>query len=329
MSSSPSRLVPTIVHARFRESGLNIKLDWIKATIAGEKMKVSTEKELWSRMLGEDLRLIGDPILPSHIGSVEKKVLDGPFVLQICDLVNVAEPLLQKAPSTSPSPSSFPSPSRKMMKIKLTDGHTTAIALEYGVINHLYPSTPIGTKIVVKGVLIRRGMMLLVPENTLVLGGSVEFSVMSADPIRENIPPSAYEELDGDLPIITYSSMPYTPSVIKREIPGQDTDDPTLIGEEDDSIWFQISNNREEAETQTILDGYEEMDCKDWASDSEKLSSVVRNQHTMDLSSRSNPPSFGLSQALKKEVITISPPFTHLSQIDLGPPSGSFLVRVC
>jgi hypothetical protein len=62
----------------------------------------------------------------------------------------------------------------RTFKLSLTDGVRKVFALEYRRVPALdQERTPPGTKILVKDVLVRRGMLLLIPQTVQVLGGSV------------------------------------------------------------------------------------------------------------------------------------------------------------
>ncbi|EGG07716.1 uncharacterized protein MELLADRAFT_62483 [Melampsora larici-populina 98AG31] len=64
---------------------------------------------------------------------------------------------------------------RAMLKFELSDGHTSVNAIEYRRIDGLeLGETPLGCKLLIKKVKVRRGILLLTPENTVVKGLQVE-----------------------------------------------------------------------------------------------------------------------------------------------------------
>ncbi|KAL9658045.1 hypothetical protein ABK040_012284 [Willaertia magna] len=65
--------------------------------------------------------------------------------------------------------------SKRLLHFTLSDGYVNNIqAMEYKPINSLSLNTPLGTKILIKEVLVRRSLLLLVPECIQVLGGGVD-----------------------------------------------------------------------------------------------------------------------------------------------------------
>lgn len=70
------------------------------------------------------------------------------------------------------APISYP---RAMLKFELSDGHYTVPAIEYQKINGLnLAETPLGCKLLIKSPMVRRGLLLLTPENTTIKGFQVD-----------------------------------------------------------------------------------------------------------------------------------------------------------
>lgn len=62
----------------------------------------------------------------------------------------------------------------RCLKLSLTDGKQRFFGMEYVRIPSLSPSMPAGTKALLHNVTVRRGLLLLTPENTQTIGGKVE-----------------------------------------------------------------------------------------------------------------------------------------------------------
>ncbi|KAH9816036.1 hypothetical protein DFH28DRAFT_1125453, partial [Melampsora americana] len=79
------------------------------------------------------------------------------------------------------APIRFP---RAMLKFELSDGHRTVHAVEYRKIDELELGvTPLGCKLLIKNVKVRRGILLLTPQNTVVKGLQVEELEVQRDQI--------------------------------------------------------------------------------------------------------------------------------------------------
>ena len=91
--------------------------------------------------------------------------IKGPVVLQVQKTRNVSAPKANEESNHAP----------RLLKLQLTDGHTTCHGLELGLIPQLSLSTPPGTKVCLSGTIsVRSGFLSLDSNNTKVLGGKVE-----------------------------------------------------------------------------------------------------------------------------------------------------------
>ncbi|KAK7821685.1 hypothetical protein U0070_003726, partial [Myodes glareolus] len=91
--------------------------------------------------------------------------LEGPCVLQIQKVRNVAAPKDNEESQAAP----------RMLRLQMTDGHTTCTAVEFSYISKISLNTPPGTKVRLSGVVdVKNGFLLLTDSNTTVLGGEVE-----------------------------------------------------------------------------------------------------------------------------------------------------------
>eukprot|EP01044_Picomonas_judraskeda_P002270 COSAG03_NODE_157_length_11420_cov_28.022083_11_plen_265_part_00 len=111
--------------------------------------------------------------LPANLGSAN--LLPGPLVVQLVSCVDVARPAAQRR-SQEPQgclPAPEPSSSR-MLLLTLTDGQAECRGLELCSISQLSAALCVpGTKLALQGVPVRKGMLLLSPSSTRVLGGRV------------------------------------------------------------------------------------------------------------------------------------------------------------
>ncbi|KAL2912772.1 hypothetical protein HK105_207764 [Polyrhizophydium stewartii] len=103
------------------------------------------------------------------------------FFLQVVDIAEVGvasnqllDAIRERKPKRGePPPAGELVLQRKMLRLTLSDGMQTCSAMEYAPIPDLTLTSERGIKVFVSNVLIRRGVLLLTPENTRLLGGSV------------------------------------------------------------------------------------------------------------------------------------------------------------
>ncbi|XP_012578732.1 PREDICTED: tudor domain-containing protein 3 isoform X2 [Condylura cristata] len=115
--------------------------------------------------LNTDLRTIGKKFLPSDINGGKVEKLEGPCVLQIQKIRNVAAPKDNEESQAAP----------RMLRLQMTDGHISCTAVEFSYMSKISLNTPPGTKVKLTGIVdIKNGFLLLNDSNTTVLGGEVE-----------------------------------------------------------------------------------------------------------------------------------------------------------
>lgn len=127
----------------------------------------SDASSLRSALLNIDLKQIGVPALPDDINRCDSKRLAGPHILQLVSAVDVAQPqLFQDAPSDRKG---------RLLRLKLTDGHRSCVGVEYLPLGSLRsPDLVPGVKVLIRGVLIRVGVLLLEPKCIELVGGRVQ-----------------------------------------------------------------------------------------------------------------------------------------------------------
>ncbi|XP_004067207.1 tudor domain-containing protein 3 [Oryzias latipes] len=149
-----------------------IKEGWYLTDEGIEELKGSAEKLTHSDIihvaLDTDLRPIGSKILPSDINSGKTEKLEGPCVLQVQKVRNISAPKDNEESQGAP----------RMLRLQMTDGHTTCVGLEFKHLSKISLNTPPGTKVKLLGtVQVKNGCLLLEDSNILVLGGEVEHMV--------------------------------------------------------------------------------------------------------------------------------------------------------
>lgn len=158
-------------------------------------------------ILNKDIRKFGAKAFRDEWNSAESAMITGPLVVQLVALTNIAAPSINQSGG-----------GERMLMLRLTDGHSKLVALEYERCPSLSLNTPPGTKIRLSNVPIRRGKLLLNPSNTTVLGGHVSALVESWRTQREialrkkaelAIDLSLKKEQDSDLlPVIAPTVKP-------------------------------------------------------------------------------------------------------------------------
>jgi len=120
-------------------------------------------KLVYHQMLLSDFKVIAVPSMLLDVQTIHKRNLPGSFVLQLEHYINIAAPEADRKNEKA----------NRLLKLWLTDGTKTLIAMEYHRIPHLRASNPLGLKVMVTDVPVRHGVLQLTESNTQVLGGEV------------------------------------------------------------------------------------------------------------------------------------------------------------
>uniref|UniRef100_A0A8C2KJ97 Survival of motor neuron-related-splicing factor 30 n=1 Tax=Cyprinus carpio TaxID=7962 RepID=A0A8C2KJ97_CYPCA len=151
-----------------------IKEGWYLTDEGIEECKSSSEKEKTSPTdiiqvaLNSDLRPIGKSFLPTDINSGRIEKLEGPCVLQVQKIRNVAASKDHEESQAVP----------RMLRLQMTDGHTACIGLEFKHLSKISLNTPPGTKVKLLGaVQVKNGILLLDDSMIAVLGGEVDHMI--------------------------------------------------------------------------------------------------------------------------------------------------------
>ncbi|XP_035508244.1 tudor domain-containing protein 3 [Morone saxatilis] len=153
-------------------SGFLSKEGWYLSEEGVAELKGSAEKitpsDIIRIALDSDLRPIGRKFLPSDINSGRTEKLDGPCVLQVQKVRNVSAPKDHEESQGAP----------RMLRLQMTDGHTTCVGLEFKHLSKISLNTPPGTKVKLLGtVQVKNGLLLLDDSKICVLGGEVDHMV--------------------------------------------------------------------------------------------------------------------------------------------------------
>ncbi|XP_014902371.1 tudor domain-containing protein 3-like [Poecilia latipinna] len=149
-----------------------VKEGWYLSDEGIAELKGSAEKvtpsDLIRIALDSDLRPIGKKVLPSDINGGRTEKLEGPCVLQVQKVRNISSPKDHEESQGAP----------RMLRLQMTDGHTTCVGLEFKHLSKISLNTPPGTKVKLVGsIQVKNGILLLEDSNIHVLGGEVDHMV--------------------------------------------------------------------------------------------------------------------------------------------------------
>ncbi|RCN37981.1 iron-sulfur cluster assembly accessory protein, partial [Ancylostoma caninum] len=120
------------------------------------------KRKLEKKLCDLDIRDFALPCLPN---CVTKEALTGPVVLQLTRYRNVSQPKIKEDLRSDDD----------IVRLSLTDGHTSVSAILLEHIKGVSADTPPGTKLLITGKIpIEGGFVLLSPSNVSIIGGRVE-----------------------------------------------------------------------------------------------------------------------------------------------------------
>ncbi|KAJ4461405.1 putative recQ-mediated genome instability protein 1 [Paratrimastix pyriformis] len=177
-----------------RQRNILVKPEWLEQctaflhSLTPPPTQASMLDLVVDQFLHSDMHLIATPSLPPNVAALHGQVLQGTFILQIDEVIDVAAPLSQRYPfhlldaTTQPTAPStgvgrgraIRTESNRLLKVALTDGTQMVGAMELRLVPALKLDIPSGTKVLLTNPLVRRGLLMLVPDCTRVLGGSVQ-----------------------------------------------------------------------------------------------------------------------------------------------------------
>ena len=120
-------------------------------------------KKVYEQLLFSDLSEVGMPCLPPNVTQLHAEFLKGPFFLQIDEHINIGEANETRGQESN----------KRCLKVKISDGTQSFYGFEYRQVPGFGVDMPPGTKILLREVMMRRGLAMLQPERIDVLGGEV------------------------------------------------------------------------------------------------------------------------------------------------------------
>ncbi|XP_054268822.1 tudor domain-containing protein 3 [Macrosteles quadrilineatus] len=146
-----------------KEEGWHLSNDAIQRI--SENGTITNIRTLHNKILDLDLREISVPFFPDDIAKGKLDSVPGNVIVQVQKVRNISAPKANEDSQAAP----------RMLKILLTDGHTTCYGIEVEHITSLSLNTVPGTKVMLKGesLMMSHGLMLLKPSVVSVLGGRV------------------------------------------------------------------------------------------------------------------------------------------------------------
>ncbi|RDX58482.1 RecQ-mediated genome instability protein 1, partial [Mucuna pruriens] len=213
--SPPSPACP--VSDFLRGLGLSLKTEWLAACLrehqacvtAFERLNVAAKAKLcFEQFLFADMNSCGGGVLPPNVESMHLRVLPGPYVLQVDEILNISCPLRGRYEQA-------PHGLKRCLKLSMTDGLQRVFGMEYRPIQALQVCAPSGLKVAISNVHVRRGLMMLVPETIEILGGLVEQLDAARKRLVEEInkPPRGKRTKNGLLPpLATRATLAAWPS---------------------------------------------------------------------------------------------------------------------
>lgn len=126
------------------------------------------------QFLDSDLTIIGKKSIPDQIKNIQNKVIKGSFVIQINDIRDISIPLAEQIEDEQEENTHHVNSKSRTLRFDCTDGEEKFYSMELVYCPSLSLDLSPGVKMSVKDVLIRRGILMLIPENIQILGGEVE-----------------------------------------------------------------------------------------------------------------------------------------------------------
>uniref|UniRef100_A0A7N0U830 RecQ-mediated genome instability protein 1 n=1 Tax=Kalanchoe fedtschenkoi TaxID=63787 RepID=A0A7N0U830_KALFE len=199
--------------------GLRLRAEWVSSCLRGLESSVSgfgsfgVDKKAeicFGQFLLSDMNYTGSGVLPENVGAMHLVDLDGPFVLQVDEIVNISCPLRQRYQKAAPG-------SKRCLKLSMTDGVQHVYGMEYRPIKDIDVLAASGLKVAIHNVHVRHGLLMLVPEVIEILGGMVEELEAAHQRLVTEIskPPRGRRPRMGDVPpLATRATLAAWPSTV-------------------------------------------------------------------------------------------------------------------
>eukprot|EP00249_Psilotum_nudum_P004987 c18478_g1_i1 orf=19-1590(+) len=176
--NSPPPAEHEAVQSVLRSRGAAPTSQWLAACMASLtasrpgflQLSPTQQAELcMGQFLVADFNMHGAAVLPPQVDTLHAMELEGPFVLQVDEIINIGLPLRDRYTERTASIAG------RCLKLSMTDGVQRVFGIEYRPIKSLQVLSAAGFKIAVRNVHVRRGLLMLVPEVLIVLGGCVDY----------------------------------------------------------------------------------------------------------------------------------------------------------
>lgn len=154
------------METQLKSKGWNLSVEGLKSCMDACQKSNPTVNDIIKKALDSDLRHIGQKNIPENINSGQIESIKGPIVLQLQKVRNITAPLINQESGGAP----------RMMKLTLTDGCTTCVAIEFKLVNCLKLDMIPGIKLCLtsSSISLLKGVILLEDGDVKILGGEVE-----------------------------------------------------------------------------------------------------------------------------------------------------------
>ncbi|KAI8507595.1 tudor domain-containing protein 3 [Branchiostoma belcheri] len=202
------------------------------ATLKQEN-NITTIDGIVRKALDEDLKSIGEKFLPEDISRGGSSELIGPCVLQVTKVRNVSAPKANEESGHAP----------RMLKVQMTDGHTTCIGLEVAQVQQLSLSTPPGTKVKLTGSIpISNGFLMLEGSNVKKLAHHSRANVK----VEGGAPPFVPFGQRVSSGAVATKDLRYKKSLPKKETESEEADE---FSEQRKAVIAEVSKSKEGTKT--------------------------------------------------------------------------------
>ncbi|KAJ0745380.1 putative RecQ mediated genome instability protein [Helianthus annuus] len=208
-SSNPSSSSEPLIQTLTNSGWCFQHIHQIKTLIETKFSEASTTiRSIESELCNMDLRAIGGKSLPDSSTLRKSTHIQGPKVLQVCSVRDISK--------SSIAESSGGSSGKRLLRLKLTDGHIEVTAIEFTHIPSLPDNVVPGTKIRLENkVVIHSGILCLNAKVVTVLGGIVpslyeewEMNQKYAGFTRSTVKPSQSDDTGGPPPFQKFQTGP-------------------------------------------------------------------------------------------------------------------------
>lgn len=196
--------------------------EWIRAAkeFLQSNRTTNPKEDLLQLVLFGDLKdIVAVPVLPPQLSLKDNYTVSGKYTLQIEDFRDVTRSRQEQEEAGRAS---------RLLKLRLTDGHQHVVAMEYRPLPQLEPR--IGLKLEIRDVLVKHGVMLLVPAGVTVLGGAV----VEEEPTES--PPHSNGSIKVEPPNMELPALETDQEIFNAPPEDNFPDDITLV--DDDSAWL-------------------------------------------------------------------------------------------